>query len=159
MASSSLRRTLPLVQVVVLGIGVVFSWTALVLDYRRFFASGGHVLEISGCAVANPVMTPCFYGALAFLAAFLWAVVIWRSAPDAAARRQRNLEWLLIGGTAFAWGNFAWLVYLFLQPRPAASAFSCPPGEVVVYPLTAPCFYGALIFLAALVVSVLLRRA
>jgi hypothetical protein len=154
-----MNRTLLKVQVAVLAIGTGFSWITLVFDYRRFFASGGHVLNISGCAVTNPVVTPCFYGALAFLAAFVWAFAILRSAPEAVLKRQRGLQFLLAAGTVFAWGNFAYEVYRFMQPRPAASAFSCLAGEVAVNPLMTPCFYGALIFLTALVVSILITRA
>lgn len=58
------------VQVAVLALGVAFSWITLLFDYRRFFAAGVHVLEVSGCALSNPIVTPCFYGALALLAAF-----------------------------------------------------------------------------------------
>ncbi len=154
-----MNRTLLKVQVAVLAIGTGFSWITLVFDYRRFFASGGHVLNLSGCAVTNPVITPCFYGALAFLAALVWAVAILRSTPEAVLKRQRGLQWLLAAGTLFAGGNFAYEVYRFMQPQPAASAFSCAAGEVAVNPLMTPCFYGALIFLTALVVSVLIVRA
>lgn len=55
-----MNRTLLNLQVGVLVVGTVFSWTTLVFDYRRFFASGGSVFELSGCVVANPVITPCF---------------------------------------------------------------------------------------------------
>jgi len=154
-----MTRTLLKVQVGVLAIGTVFSWTTLVFDYRRFFASGGHVLSISECAVANPILTPCFYGALAFLAAFAWALAILRTAPNEVLKWQRRLQLLLAAGTVFAWGNFAYEVYRFMQARPAASAFSCPPGETAVNPLMTPCFYGALIFLTSLVVSVFIIRA
>jgi len=154
-----MKRTLLKVQVAVLAIGTGFSWITLVFDYRRFFASGGHVLEISGCAVTNPVITPCFYGALAFLAAFVWALAILRSAPEAVLKRQGGVQLLLAAGTVFAWGNFTYEVYRFMRPQPAASAFSCPAGVVAVNPLMTPCFYGALIFLTALVVSVLIIRA
>ncbi len=145
------------IQVGVLALGTLFSWTTLVLDYRRFFASGGRVLELSGCAVANPIVTPCFYGALAFLMALVWASVILRSAPAVAARRQRGLQWLLAAGTLFAWGNFAYEVYRYFRQPAAASPFMCPAGEAVGNPLLAPCFYGALIFLSALVVALLIR--
>lgn len=154
-----MSRTLLRVQAAVLALGTAFSWAVLFFDYRRFFASGGHVLQFSGCAVANPLATPCFYGALAFLAAFLWALAILRAPAKAIATRQLGLQWLLGAGTAFAWGNFAYLGYRFLQPSPAAAAFSCPPAEAAANPLTAPCFYGALIFLAALLVSLAIRRA
>ncbi len=153
-----MNRTMLKFQVTVLAIGTGFSWITLVFDYRRFFSSGGHVLNISGCAVANPAITPCFYGALAFLAAFTWAWTILRSAPEAVVKRQRGLQLLLAAGTVFAWGNFAYEVYRFMQPQPATSAFSCPAGEAAVNPLMTPCFYGALIFLVALVVSILITR-
>jgi len=146
-------------QVAVLAIGTGFSWITLAFDYRRFFAAGGQVLELSGCAMANPLVTPCFYGALAFLAAFIWAVAILASAPGAILRRERGLRILLAAGTLFAWGNFGYEVYRYLQPQPAAAAFRCPPGGAAAHPLTLPCFYGALIFLAALVCSVLIIRA
>jgi hypothetical protein len=114
---------------------------------------------MSGCAVTNPIITPCFYGALAFLAAFVWALTILRSAPEAVLQRQRGLQLLLAAGTVFAWGNFTYEVYRFMQSKPAPSAFSCPAGEVAVNPLMTPCFYGALIFLTTLVVSILITRA
>ncbi len=150
------------VQAALLALGTFFSWTVLLFDYRRFFASGGHVLQFSGCAVANPLATPCFYGALAFLAAFVWSVVVLGSAAVRVAKRQGYLQWLLMAGTLFAWGNLAYVVYRFVQPQPAAPAFSCPPAEAAepaIHPLAAPCFYGALIFLAALIVSIMILRS
>ncbi len=154
-----MSRTLLWVQAGLLALGTALSWAVLFFDYRRFFASGGHVLQFSGCAVTNPLATPCFYGALAFLAALLWALAILRSPARTIGAREQGLQLLIAAGTLFAWGNFAYLAYRFLRPAPTAAAFSCPPAEVPVNPLTAPCFYGALIFLAALVVSVLIRRA
>ena len=146
-------------QVGVLALGTVFAWFTLFIDYRRFFAAGGRVFEVSACAVANPMLTPCFYGALAFLAAFVWAVVVLRSAPEAMSQRQRGLHWLLAAGTAFAWGNFGYEVYRFSQPQPSVSAFSCAKEQALVHPLMTPCFYGAMIYLAALVVSMFILRA
>ncbi len=154
-----MNRILLKAQVAVLALGTGFSWITLLFDYRRFIAAGGHMLELSGCAVANPVVTPCFYGALAFLVAFVWALTILRSAPGAVRNRQHKLQFLLAAGTAFAWGNFAYEVYRFMQPQPPASAFRCPPGAVAVHPLMLPCFYGAIIFLMALACSVLIIRA
>ncbi len=141
-----------------LALGTAFSWIVLIFDHRRFFASGGHLLQLSGCVVANPITTPCFYGAVTFLVAFLWALAVLGSPARSVAARQLGLQWLLAAGTLFAWGNFAYLSYRFLRPTPALAAFSCPPTEAPINPLTAPCFYGALIFLATLVVSVVIRR-
>jgi len=146
-------------QAILLSIGTVFSWTTLVFDYRRFFTSGGHLLQISGCAVANPVVTPCFYGALAFLASMIWAIIILRSSTESIVARQRNLQYLLAAGVVFAWGNLIYEAYLYMQVQPATSAFSCPSGDEPINPLLTPCFYGALIFLIALIISILIRRS
>ena len=151
-------RFLPRLQTALLGVGTAFSWFTLVIDYRRFFAAGGRVLEFSGCIVQNPLATPCFYGALAFLGAFIWSIAVLRSPPEAAHARERGLVWLLAAGAVFAWGNFAYEVLRFLSAQKTASSFSCPPGQSAVHPLLAPCFYGALIFLAALVTAVVILR-
>jgi hypothetical protein len=153
-----MNRLLPKAQAGLLAAGTAFSWFTLVRDYRRFFAAGGRVFELSGCIVQNPLSTPCFYGALAFLAAFVWSILILRSAPQAIRGQQAGLTWLLAAGTVFAWGNFAYEVYRFYGAPKAALPLSCPPGESAVHPLLAPCFYGALIFFGALVVSVLIVR-
>ncbi len=152
-------RILLKIQVAILALGTAFAWMTLVVDYRRFFAAGGRALELSGCAVANPIATPCFYGAIAFLVAFLWAVAILRAVPERSEQKEKGLRLLLVAGTLFAWGNFGYEVYRFLRPQAENAAFSCPPGETVGNPLMAPCFYGALIFLCALIVSMLIRRA
>jgi len=151
-------RLLLRLQIGVLAIGTAFAWFTLVGDYRRFFSAGGRVFEWSNCAVTNPLLTPCFYGALAFLAAFVWALALLRSPPEAAAGRQRGLNWLLAAGSVFAWGNFAYELFLYTERR-RASAFGCPaPGEAPVHPLTAPCFYGALIFLSAFAISLAILK-
>ncbi|HET9764661.1 MAG TPA: hypothetical protein VFR50_14165 [Casimicrobiaceae bacterium] len=147
-----MNRRLLQVQTAILAAGTVFSWTTLVLDYRRYFAADGQVFQLSGCAVSNPLVTPCFYGAIAFVAAFAWAVAILRGRAERAPARQRGLHWLLAAGTLFAWGNFAYEVYQYLQPQSPPSAFSCPPLGAA-NPLTAPCFYGAIIYLSALLLS------
>ncbi len=140
-------RLLARLQTGVLALGTAFSWFTLLSDYRRFFAAGGRFFELSGCIVANPLATPCFYGAVAFLAAFAWSI----------AGRPRGLVWLLGAGALFAWGNFAYEVYRYASARPA-SGFSCPPGDLPVHPLAAPCFYGALFFLTAFVLALLLMH-
>jgi hypothetical protein len=150
-------RLLLRLQIAVLAIGTVFAWFTLVGDYHRFFSAGGRAFEWSGCVVTNPLLTPCFYGALAFLAALVWALLLLRSAPEKVAGHQRRLNWLLAAGTVFAWGNFAYELFLYSQQRPA-TVLGCPPGEPIVHPLMTPCFYGALIFLTALAISLLILR-
>ena len=72
-------RLLLRLQVAVLAIGTAFAWFTLAGDYRRFFSAGGRVFEWSGCVVTNPLLTPCFYGALIFLTAFAISLLILRT--------------------------------------------------------------------------------
>jgi hypothetical protein len=148
-----MRRALHKLQAVLLAVGTAFSWFTLIGDYRRFFAAGGRVFELSGCVVANPLATPCFYGALAFIVALVGSVAILRSPPAIALARERKLIWLLAAGTVFAWGNFGYEALRYYGAPKATSAFSCPPGALGDNPFLLPCFYGALIFLAALVTA------
>jgi purine-cytosine permease-like protein len=63
----------------VLAAGTALSWLTLVGDYRRFFAAGGRVFELSECIVHNPLLTPCFLGALIFLASLAISLLILRT--------------------------------------------------------------------------------
>ncbi len=116
-----------------LALGTAFSWMTLADDFNEYFF---------GFSVSNPFLTPCFYGAIAFFAAFVLSVL----------DLEKILVGLLVGGTLFAWGSFGLEAWRFYFPANAPSGFSCPPvagGD----PLLQPCFYGALIFTAALAVA------
>lgn len=120
-----------------LALGTAFSWITVAGDLKEYFF---------GFSVSNPFLTPCFYGAIAFFAAFILSIL------DV----EKTLLGLLVGGTLFAWGNFAFEAYRFYSPAKISSAFSCPPvggGD----PFLQPCFYGALIFTAALGVALASR--
>lgn len=145
-------------QIGLLSLGTAFSWSVLLFQYARFLGAGCGVLQLSACAARNPVLTPCFYGAWAFLAALVWALFVTRCEPGARHTLQRRLNGLLVFGTLFAWGNFGYELYRYVTTR-TAPAFSCPaPGGEAVNPFTAPCFSGALIFLCALLVSLALLQ-
>jgi len=57
---------------------------------------------------------------------------------------------VLLLGTIFAWGNLALETYNYLNQKPCQ--FSCTASQVV-NPVFTPCFYGALTFLTALILS------
>jgi hypothetical protein len=64
---------------------------------------------------------------------------------------------VLLAGTLFAWGNFVWELVDWLGKR--ACTLGCPtaPGT---NPFLTPCFYGALFFTLAFVLSaVILARS
>lgn len=139
--------------------GALFAWTTVVNDFRRFYAIEGTVFKIQDCAIPNPVTTPCFYGAFAFLIAFVWSLFLLKKSSEKQEAGERKLRWFLVASTLFAWGNFSRTLYTFYSTPPAAEKVGCS-GQLVSSPFLTPCFYGSVIFLAALLVSfVLLRRA
>jgi hypothetical protein len=140
------------IEIAVLGGGSLFAWATVLADFRRFFQAGGTLGRFSGTAYPHPALTPCFYGAILFLVALTWAVTL---APEPVERRRRSVRQLvgmLLLGTVFAWGNFAWELYRWCQPH-EGPYLSCS-GTVAAHPVYTPCFVGALIYLTALAVAV-----
>jgi len=65
--------------------------------------------------------------------------------------------WVLLLGTLFAWGNFARELYAWLQTGSCADV-SCSL-TAPVNPFLTPCFFGALFFTVAFILSaVILKR-
>jgi len=61
---------------------------------------------------------------------------------------------VLFIGAAFAWANFIYELVNWLNKR--ACTFGCSAG--LVNPFLTPCFYGALFFLTAFIISALLLK-
>ena len=143
-------------QTLVLTVGAVFAWTTVLGDVSRFVAAGGHLTQFRGCSVPNPLGTPCFYGAVLFVVALVWAMSQLQAA-EPARRAQRQLVGMLVAGTLFAWGNFAWEMWRYWHR--AGGAFTSCSGTLAVHPIATPCFTGAVLYLAALVAALLAARA
>jgi hypothetical protein len=60
---------------------------------------------------------------------------------------------ILLAGTLFAWGNFGWELYQWLAKKVCTTG--CLPG---INPFLTPCFYGAIFFTAAFVLSAILLK-
>lgn len=64
---------------------------------------------------------------------------------------------VLLLGTIFAWGNFILELVAWLNQKPCLTG--CSVGEGLVNPFLTPCFYGALFFLVAFILSsVILKK-
>ena len=145
------------VQVGALLVGTVFAWTTAIVDFLRFYQAEGTLFKINDCLYPNPVTTPCFYGAIAFAIAFAWAIVILKKDGEARSTSEKHLMWLLAAGTAFAWTSFGRLAYNFYTALPG-QGIGCS-GVPTTNPFITPCFFGATLFLIALIVSlVILNR-
>ena len=123
---------------IILAGGSIFSWYTVFNDFSRFQRIYGTIFRIENCSVPNPVMTACFYGAIAFVIALIFSV----------KKMEKPLYLLLIGGTIFAWSNFGYEVYKFYIATGVKT--SCA-GVITNNVFSTPCFYGASIYLLALV--------
>ncbi|MFH0952480.1 MAG: hypothetical protein V1838_04875 [Patescibacteria group bacterium] len=136
--------------------GTVFAWYTVVQDFRRFFDYEGTLLKFSDCFVPNPLMTPCFYGAFAFLIAFIWSLsILFR--PENQAVRHGHLRWLLVAGVIFAWSVNIYELIKWYSRASGEPAIGCS-GTIVSNPYSTPCFVGASIFLLALIVSLVIIK-
>lgn len=143
-------------QSLVLLFGTIFAWYTVVGDFIKYFRVEDSLFKFQNCLAPNPLSTACFYGALAFLAAFAWSVMILKMPEEKQISQQKKLIILLIAGTIFAWGNFSYGMIKFLNAnnRPVTGC----SGNIVVNPFNTPCFYGALFFSAGLIVSLIVSK-
>jgi len=144
------------IESVVLAGGTLFAWSTVLADFRRFFQAGGTLGQFTGTTYPHPALTPCFYGAILFLVALTWALTLPADPPERRRRAVRQLTGMLVLGTVFAWGNFAYELYRYGQPH-EGPYLSCS-GTVAAHPVYTPCFIGALIYLAALAVALVGAR-
>lgn len=145
-------------QTIVLAGGMLFAWGTVVLDFRRYAQAGGALTRFGGTQFPNPLLTPCFYGAILFLIALAWAVTLPRQARDTQRRSQGQLVGMLIVGTLFAWGNFAIELVRYCAREEGAAYLSCS-GTVAAHPVFTPCFVGAVLYATALGLAVAAWRA
>lgn len=135
-------------QIGVLFVGVLVAFTAVISDFTRFYGAEGTIFKIQNCTYPNPVTTPCFYGAFAFLGALIWSFFILKKEEQRRVRQENYLSWLLLGGTLFALGNFTKLFLDYL----GGSKTGCS-GAPMTSPFVTPCFFGLTLFFIALLVS------
>jgi hypothetical protein len=150
-----MKTTLRL-QAATLLLGSLFAWTTVLVELDGYVQAGGALLALGHGAVRNPLVTPCFYGAILFLVAFAWALDALQAGRARRPRIERQLQWMLLAGTVFAWGNFAFEVYRHFRPGPKGFLGCTAAGT---HPLLTPCFVGATIYLIAFLLSRVAFRA
>lgn len=138
-------------QVIILLAGTLFAWYTIIIDFLRFYDIEGTIFRVQDCAFPNPVVTPCFWGALAFLIALIWAIKIKKFDIPKQKKQQKFLIWFLIAGNIFAWSNFTYGLVKFLLNQ-GEPTIGCS-GQLVSNPLMTPCFWGATLFLLGLIMA------
>lgn len=136
--------------------GTAFAWFTVISDFKHFYSIYGNIARISDCIIPNPVTTPCFYGAFAFLAAFVWSLFICQTSKTKKIANQNKLHFLLIGSTIFAFSNLFIEIYNFYFIK-SSSQISCsgvPANSIFV----TPCFIGSMFFLGAFIISTIIKK-
>jgi len=133
--------------------GAVFAWTTLFGQFERFLGVYHTLFRFADCIMPNPLITPCFYGAVAFLVALGWSAYL---IVRPSMRGDVWLSRLLLFGVFFALavlGYEAAEYYKWIDF--GGVSVSCAPG---VHPLATPCFTGLLFFGAAYALSFAILR-
>ena len=143
-------------QSVLLFIGSVFAGFTVYTDFSRFYNLYGEITKISDCILPNPVITPCFYGAFAFLIAFIWSLFILRFPKERQIINQKRLNILLIASTIFAWSNLSLETFSFYSKK-TVTQVSCS-GVPATNIFTTACFIGSMLFLGSLIISLVINR-
>ncbi len=138
-------------RLLILGAGVVSSWSALIVQFRAFYATFGTFLHVSEGTVTNPFLTPCLYGSLAFLGAFFWASALHLRSS---ARSEVWLSRLLLFGMIFAAVVMGYECADYFHIFSFGVPLVCAPNA---NPLTTPCFRGLIFFILAYLASFWMR--
>jgi hypothetical protein len=147
------RRLLPLV---FLSVGTVIAWSTVTLGFIRFYRAEGTLLKFTNCTLPNPLTTPCFYGALAFLVSLIWATQL-ASRTTSLGRGYERLWWLLLASTVFGWSNVAYEVWTWSHSA-SRTIMGCS-AQPLSSPWQSPCLYGSTMFLGAWVCVHVIVRA
>ncbi len=152
-----MTKKLYIIQSFFLFVGTVFAWTTIMNDFIRFYGEEGTLFKIADCVYPNPVTTACFYGAIAFLIAFVWSLKILQNI-DAQKRKKSQiwLVWFLLAGVIFAWTNFSIQIFNFYTALPGEQV-SCS-GVPTDNPYLTSCFYGSVIFLLSFISSLFVKK-
>lgn len=133
------RIALPLV----LAGGTLFSWYNTALLFKAFYVYYPSVLTIGYTLVPNPLLTPCFYGAVAFAGALVWALVLALKPHEASSLW---LKRFIVFGVCFASAVLVYEALEYYHLISLSRSVSCSPG---VHPFKTPCFGGLLFFIGA----------
>jgi hypothetical protein len=130
-----------------LTVGALIAWSTVSLAFMRFYRTEGTLLKLTNCQFPNPVTTPCFYGAIGFLIALIWAVSLARQGRAGAGGLQ-GLWWFLLACSIFGWSNVA-IEFWRWQHGPTGFVTITCSTDPMATPFQSPCLYGSLMFLGA----------
>jgi len=144
----NLKKSATIVQLLVLCGGMIFAWFTVIRELINFYTTEGTIFKIADSVYRNPVVTPCFYGAVGFIVIIVWAFFIWREFDE--SKQIIHRKWhtlLLLGGTLFAWSVVTWEWWQIKQAA-GAPVVGCSGLMDSIFDST--CLYGALFYTLSL---------
>ncbi len=145
-----MNKNIKYTQIFFLVAGVIFSTFTTVKSIIDHYNLEGSFLKFRDCTYPNPLITPCFYGMIAFWIALFWAIKIFKQNKE-----YKGLMYFLIAGVIFAWGNFSYEVWQYIQ---AGSKEIITCSGYVSNPLESSCFYGSILFTISLLFTIILNK-
>jgi hypothetical protein len=125
--------------------GTIFAWYQVVNGFSSFYGIYGTIFRIKDCTFPNPVTTPCFYGAIGFIVALIWAVKIYQSKDH----HLNQFLYFLIACNIFGFSNVAVEFYKFNKATSGAIQ-GC--SGLITNPWQSPCLKGSIFYLASLII-------
>lgn len=135
-------------------LGSVVAWKQVLSEFSQFYALEGTLFKLQNCIVPNPVTTPCFWGAIAFVVGLVWCLVWIMREREKKGYSVKKLWWFSLACTIFAWSNFSYQLYLYYY-KPGSGG-QCFAGKG---PWTSACFYGSILFLLSLILLSWVKRS
>ena len=83
-----MKKTI-IAQFIVLLVGTLFAWTNFIQELVNWLQDRECTTSCSA-GIANPFLTPCFYGALFFLIAFILSVILLRKSKKSAEKKEED---------------------------------------------------------------------
>lgn len=127
-------------RVILLLAGIAVSWVAVINSFVNFYNVEGTIFKIKDCLIPNPITTPCFWGALAFLGGTMWAYKLHKNSN---IKKEKYFFYFITFCILFAWSNFA-IELRGVTPKPGAIIAPCPAAPYG--PFLSPCFFGSILF-------------
>lgn len=146
------REKLVVGRLVVLLLGVFVSWTTTIQAFINFYNLEGTIFKIKDCVIPNPIVTPCFWGSLAFAGGLVWAYKKYKSEK---VTSEKYFFYFMIAANIFAWSNFA-IELKGITPEPGALVAPCP--TTATSPFLSACFFGSVLFTLSLIATYLLYK-
>ena len=143
--------------IVFLVIGALIAWSTSVIALTRFYGSEGTLLRFDNIGIPNPVITPCFWGAVGFVVALAWSGSLYsRVRRVNPVGGYRMLGWFLVACVLFGWSVVGYESWRLNQSQ-TGSIIGCL-AEPMTSIFQSPCLYGSSMYLAAMLAAFLVVR-